>query len=52
MKNKLPGITMDVNNGKVSLIFQTTSHKGVLRFENESLVFEVDGVLVWSAEKV
>lgn len=52
MKNKIPNFKIETNKGAVSLIFQTTSHKCIMKFENESLTVEIDGAIVWSADKL
>lgn len=52
MKSNVPNFKIDTGKGYVSLVFQTTSHTCIMKFENESLVVEIDGIVVWSADKL
>ena len=51
MKSKVPNFKIDTKKGSISLIFQTTSETAILKFANGSITLEIDGILVWSAEK-
>lgn len=51
MKDKVPNFKIETSNGSVALVFQTTSHTCKMKFENEALSVEIDGQLVWSADK-
>lgn len=48
---KIPNFNIVTENGSVSLVFQTTSHKCVMKFVNETLIVEIDGTTVFEASK-
>lgn len=50
MKN-IPNFNVVTDNGSVSLVFQTTSHKCIVKFLNETLQIEIDGVVVFETSK-
>jgi len=52
MKSKVSNFRIDTSKGYVSLIFQTTSHTCIMKFVNESLIVEIDGQIVFSADKL
>lgn len=48
---KIPNFETVIEKGGVSLIFQTQSHKCVLKFVNETFIVEIDGVTVFETSK-
>lgn len=48
---KIPNFNIVTENGSVSLVFQTKSHKCVVKFVNEKLKIEIDGTLVFETGK-
>jgi hypothetical protein len=52
MKKLIPNFRVDTGKGYVSLIFQTTSHTCILKFANESFTVDIDGSIVFSADKL
>lgn len=48
---QIPNFDVITEKGSVTLVFQTTSHKCLVKFVNEKLIITIDGIVCFETGK-